>query len=255
MIRVGWDCDGPTPEPSWLEAVQRLAPRTDSGHDWLMLRWEPGDWWDPVERWVIWQMTPPSRTPRDTMMWLNGRSPRDFNYYDGVLQKFVNTRYPGTISFQQWQVWREHKAWGRPLWVVQGGGGGHKRYLNEAEQALMEMQGLPTDLPPGLLPYSTPDNRTWSKLRDMDVVIKYGDLLRLLGNPDRRALLDQRQMDTVREVAQQLSAWYTSTIESALDLTYTQASALNDFATSDQPPLDGEQVEADFVDSLVRAYT
>ena len=253
-IRFGWDCEGPTPEPSWIEELGRLAPRTEYGHDWLMLRWEPGDPWDPVERWMVWQMTPAPRVSKPMLDWLHGPNPRDFGYYDSVKRRFIS-RYEGMISYQQWDVFRQHKALGRPLWVVQGRGGGHKRRFSDLEGALLEARGKPGDAPaPGLLPYAEPDRRTWKRLHDMDLVIEYGDLLTKVSNPDIQAILDEREKTQLRKVAQELSQWLDDSMSEALDLTYSEASTLNSLADSDTPPLERDQVEPGFVDSLVEAY-
>ena len=255
MTRIGWDCEGPTPEPSWLEAIERLAPRTEYGHDWLLLRWEPGDWWDPVERWMIYQMQPLQRVSRDTLQWLWGRNPRDFGRYDRVKQRFVSS-YKGHISYQQWRIFQEHRAYARPFWVVQGGGGGHKRRYSDIEESILVARGLPPEAPPpGVMAYAEPDNRTWSKIRDLDMVLRYGDLLKHLGRPGAIEMLDRREVETVRQMAVELDKWLTLSVEESLDLSYSQASALNSVARSDVPPIDIPEAQEHFVESLVRAYT
>lgn len=250
-VTIGRDCNGPTPEPTWFEAVRQLAPRTEHGHDWLLLRWEPGDWWDPIERWLLYTMTPEERLPREFRMWLNGRNPRDFGYYDRVKQRFIST-YKGNINYQQWQLFRQYRCLARPWWIIQGYAGGHRREYTTGEKLAVELRGGDPDPPlAGTLPYAPPDNRTWEWVRSFDLVHKYGDILsKLLTKEGFAAALSRREKEVAVEVALQLSNWLDESVSASLDLTYRQASAIRSLAGEAKPALSGDDVNESFIETV-----
>lgn len=261
-VRVGHDWAGPTPDPSWQAALDEIAPRTPYGHDWLYLRWEPGEPWEPVERWIIWSMTPIWRVPalgiREA---LEGPNPRNFGHWDDVLGRFVRTRYL-PISRQQWEIYRETGCFARPLWVIQGAHGGHLRRFTDVQAAISEMHGGPDAPPaPGDLPYADFDRRVVEKLRHLDVVERFGDVLgAAMSDAAVAASLDRREREIAREMAEQMWGWLGSQVEAALDpgegdgLTRAQAEAVWERADPDAPVLDEDEEREQFMDTIVHAY-
>jgi len=132
----------------------------------------PGDLWEPVQRWVIYQMTPARYVPAMLMDALCGPNPRTLGYWDSVLHEFVTE---SLITLQQWQLFRETGCHASPLWILQGSYGGHKRRFSPAEAKSLKLRGFPGEAPPpGELPYATLDNRAieqlvrWDRLRRLD---------------------------------------------------------------------------------------
>lgn len=166
IFRWTWE-----PPASWQQRLDRLFPRS-ARWSWLKVVWMPGDRWEPVQRWVIYQMTPPQYVPEFLMDALQGPSPRTLGYYDEVLDEFVTDSH---ITLQQWQLYRETGCHGSPLWIIQGSYGGHKRRFAPSERKSLKLRGFPGETPaPGDLPYATMDNRAfeqlvrWDRLRRLD---------------------------------------------------------------------------------------
>lgn len=240
----------------WQPALDAIAPRTESGLGWLKLYWEPGEEWAPVGRWCVWEMMPVDRAPLDIASELRGPNPRNFGHFDRTLGRFVTSR-PSSISQAQWRVYRETGCYGRPIWVVQGSRGGHKRFWNGVEEnlSLMRTGGLVSDPPaPGDLPYAEPDQRTIEKLRGLDLVERFGALLHLLSNRDEvRASLDRREMAVAREMAEKLSGWLDDQVEEALTFTRAQEQAMWENASPDKPVPDYERGEEEFIEAVAEA--
>lgn len=255
-VRIGHDRIGPTPEPWWQEALDRIAPRTPYGHDWLYLRWEPGDPWDPIERWIVWTMTPLWRVPdlgiREA---LQGPNPRNFGHFDPTLGRFVRVKTL-PISRQQWEIYQETGYFARPLWIVQGKNGGHLRRFTDVQSAISRMNGGPEEPPaPGDLPYADFDLRVVEKLKHLDLVEKFGDVLAATSDSDFAAQLDRRERAMTEEMARQLWGWLGSQVEEALDpLTRAQANEIWDHADPDAPVPDFDRAEDEFVDAIVNTY-
>ncbi len=216
----------------WQPELDALAPRTSSGFAHLRLVWEPGEVWCPVERWMIYEMHPAHRAPFDLFEELKGPNPRDFGRYDAVLKRFIRTRSFG-ITMRQWLLYRETGFFGRPIWVVQGRYGGHKRWWSDVEANLSRMftDGVIEEPPtPGNLDYAEPDGRTLQKLRSMDLVHRYEDVLRHLGDDGEvpeaiRNSLDFREQAIATEMARQVWGWMDEQVEEALEENMTHAMA------------------------------
>lgn len=257
-----WNIDyaGPSIDPTWEEELNRIAPETPYGHDHLRIWWEPGDPWAVVERFVVWQLTPVWRVPdlgiREA---LDGPNPRAFGYYDQVLGRFVRKRYL-PISFQQWRLYRETGYYAQPLWVVQGRNAGHLRRWTEVQSTISQMNGGPPEPPvPGELPYAPFDMRVVEKLKYLDALQKYGDILEHLSSKPRLAeRLERRERETVTSMAEQMWNWLGSQIGGALDgddgITRKEAQLLWDHAERDVPPEDPDEIHETFVTGVASNY-
>lgn len=144
---------------------------------WLKLVYEEGYPWEPVERYMIYQMTPARLMTKGTLMeaileQLQDPDPPSAhgNYYDTVLEEFV--RNPDCyITERAWHMYRETGCWGRPYWVIQGEKGGHKRWFTTVEKQLLRLAKLPTEPPaPGDLPYAEWDDRVKKQLQILDML-------------------------------------------------------------------------------------
>jgi hypothetical protein len=176
--------DRPVP-PEWREELARLTP-PHQRISWLELVWESGDrpseafpGGAPVQRWVIYEVTPPEGVPgfkRDTLL---EEPPRSAGHHR-MRRYFLE--HGGALM--------------EPFWVIQGTRGGHKFHFSDAEQSILYLQDLPWEPPvPGSLPYAPFDSRVIEQIQKWDRLRKgYGDNVRLakkLG--DKQALQDMRR--------------------------------------------------------------
>jgi hypothetical protein len=181
-----------TPRPEWIQALRAVSPISDQ-HSWLYLAWEPGDPWDAIERWMLYQVWPWARTPASVRAELDGPDPRSTGHYCGPrsLCACEMERRPdlwvggqtALINQTEWRLSRElaalgHPGWARAWWVIQGEHGGHPRYYTPAEAALADLADLPSEPPvPGELAYAEPDARTWDAVQAADRVRQGAKLL------------------------------------------------------------------------------
>lgn len=243
----------------WQPELDRIAPRSERGHSHLQLLWEPGEEWAPVERWVIWECVTPDRAPLAGAIWLDleGPPPRLFGRYDTQLQRFVRARN-FLINQRQWEFYRETGFYGRPVWIVQGDRGGHKRNWGEVEQNLAMMAyGLqePPDPPaPGALRYAEPCERTIRLLAGLDMVRSFGNLLKYMShNEVLRDSLDRRERDVLQEMARQLWFWLGDQVEEAMTLTRDEANAIWDYADPEGEVPDYDAGIEDFIEEVAAA--
>lgn len=170
---------------------------------WLHCYWEPGFPWYPVGRWVIAEVTPrwvlakedefyESIGERDTAgatafselegpdPWLGGHWCADGHCScEKKLNRFAyrsgpdGQRIAPSITHRQWELYREIGGLAKPIWIVQGTRGGHKRFFNAFEQAILRIRRQPIEAPvPGDLPYAPPDERTLAALREAQRLAK-----------------------------------------------------------------------------------
>lgn len=171
---------------AWQATLDRVVPPMEGYVSHLRLVWEPGDAWDPVERWYLYDCTPrrvfeeaatkrrimgvPEYDNADAILIrdLDGPSPREDGYYDRVLGEFIHTR-ERECTLQQWRLWHQHGVYGIPWWVIQGTTGGHKRWFAQAEKKALKYAHLPDEPPaPGTLPYAPFDERVLEKVLAYD---------------------------------------------------------------------------------------
>lgn len=160
------------PEQSWQSRLWQIAPPSPHKAK-LVIWWEPGDTWEPVQRWVIYQVLPyqtyvkgklVAAVPPIIRKQLEGPHPRSSGFYSPVYERWVEGPAPG-ITKTAWEIARVHKGWARPYWVVQGDKGGHRYRSFPWERYLMKMGGGSGQLPmAGDLPYAEPDERTWDAI-------------------------------------------------------------------------------------------
>lgn len=241
----------------WQPELDRIAQPTDRGHSHLMLVWESGEEWAPVERWVIYEMMRPEQSYLDIWLDLDGPPPRSFGRYDTAKRRFVRTR-SSMISQHQWELYRETGRFGRPVWIVQGEKGGHKRNWTDVEQNLAMIHCNTTEemMPPapGDLCYAEPDQRTVTLLHGLDLVHRFGDLLRVLSNDEFvRNSLDRRDRDMAQEMARLTWAWLGDQVEESLTFTRDQANEVWDNADPDGALTDYDVEEDDFITEVAEA--
>lgn len=162
------------PDPSWQSRLWAIAPPTEHKAKFVIW-WEPGDAWEPVQRWIIYQVLPYSTirdkkeielVPEKVRDQLQGPHPRSGGEYSPVAQRWIKGPAP-LITKTAWEIHRVHRGWAKPYWVIQGDQGGHRYRLHSWESYLSKLVGGKTDTPaPGDLPYAEPDERTFRALAE-----------------------------------------------------------------------------------------
>ena len=191
----------------WAAHLAELSP-TDNITSYLRLIWEPGYPWEPVNRWMVYQMHRAHTVDALIREQLQHPLPpsKMGNYYDSVLGEFV--RNPDClITERAYWLYRETGCWGRPFWVIQGAHGGHKRWFSPSEKKSLKLAGLPTDpAAPGDLPYADFDNRVIAQLRAHDLLRdEEGSLLRM--RELSQGAMDARRENQERRFREQLVKW------------------------------------------------
>lgn len=202
-MQITLDREGPVPDPRWQEELDLIAP-PGGQLSWLHLYWEPGDTWEPINRWFIGQVIPRPSIPFLYLEWFEGPNPRSQGYFDKTLNEWISLAPP--ISKRQWEFYRETGCLLIPHWVVQGVEGGHKYRFNRVEQNILKLKGKdPTPWEPGDLPYSEPDTRTFRKLLEADLMRKFEYTTNYLENTTARLREDERTL--LVEMRERLWDW------------------------------------------------
>lgn len=222
------DYNGPNPEAAWQATLDAITP-PGGRLSWLRLVWVPGEPWEVVERFFIYQMIPIDRANEFVRDDLRGPNPRLRGRYDRVLGHFIPDP-KCNIDLTQWQLYQDTGAYGRPYWIVQGSGGGHKRTFNRMESAISRMNGGPAQ--PALagdLPYAKPDSRTFDKLAKHDIARSYSYLL------DRAeassAAFDLHDKNVMEQMRGQVWRWLESQVQDVVRDEKAGARALQDMAS------------------------
>lgn len=209
------------------QALREISP-VSTVHSWLEPRWFPMR--DPDRsRWVLYECVHESLIPadeQDIVSMLGGCPPSRM--------PDPNRRAVRLQFVDDWQcaMYRTHRVWARPCWVIQGPAGGHAVVYAEAEQQLLQLKGLPTDPPAvGELPYADFDQRTVRQLRQRNRLIQLGnnlDALKRSGSDaaiaaERDAHLKQYRAAYLAHLEAQMApcvdflAWYTSSAKTATE--------------------------------------
>lgn len=200
----------------WQADLDTLAPAADRRAR-LILRWEPGDVWQPVQRLLIWMCQDPRWV--NTEPWivaeLRKNSPRSNGHYCGIghcLCALKKNRWVGGVAKwvdrEAWRLYRDTGLYGTRWWTIQGHGGGH-RFLWEPDELaskLSQTNGGPADTPsPGDLPYAPFDHRVlWAvqqERRAADIVAG------LQSVADARATLSLEDKRRAQEAMNALMSW------------------------------------------------
>lgn len=200
----------------------------------LVLRWEAGDEWQPVQRWIIWQCQDPKTSPIPPFMLdaLNGPNPRSTGHYcapglNSVGKPYCACLIKGNkwvktanrfVDRQTWELYRDTGLYGRRWWVIQGKKGGH-RFLwdsEELESKLSALMGGPSQTPDaGDLAYAPFDQRVMDKIGQLDQVKTWTRTLDFAArNADH---LEAEQRDAAFHAREALWKWIDWGIEEAWD--------------------------------------
>jgi hypothetical protein len=197
-----------------LDEESRVAERKGR----LLIRWEAGEAWEPIQRFFLWQAVDPRHVeiepwirkalngphPRSTGHWCaSGVDPRTGARYCDCLLK--RNRWVGgatrLIDRATWEIHRETGLYATRWWVIQGDSGGH-RYRwgqDEPQVTIAQVKKLPTRPPyAGDLPYAPFDERVVQQIRK-----------------ERRAAFLLQQLEDAHSRADALTAEETQAAQSA----------------------------------------
>ena len=257
------------PDPSWVARLQGLRSMTDQ-QTGLVIAWEPGDPWQPVQRWMIYEVFPKVAIPPDVLAQLDGPHPRSTghpcfgtNEYGtwcqcpNPAQRWVDGP-AGAITKTSWLLYHRYGGWARPLWVVQGTKGGHKYRFTQWESRLSKAAGGPMQpKPPGDLIYAEPDDRTWEHIRfyaDPDLLKSYRGLVSYgMRRPGDLDINDQRACEFAAK--ELLKSFGLSVAEHADELEWALKRANFNTEHASSPEVDVEAGNAQTLSYLTETMT
>ena len=173
------------PDPAWQADLERIAPKSDKAN-WLEIVWYPGEPYEPVQRWVLYEVMPLlDRVPEGFLEDIKGPDPKVDGYWkkdddidpvlatkktlDGTPMRWHSNSVHSHIA---WKLFRKlgEKAYPLLTWIIQGSKGGHLWQLGQTELGILEGHGIQgADTPcPGELPYADYDPRVSAKLAERD---------------------------------------------------------------------------------------
>lgn len=188
-----------TPDPRWQQLLDESFPaHTNVGR--LVVAWEAGDRWQPIHRWVVYQVQPWHLMDQFSRDILNGPHPRTgadavpeevegttdagdvhraalrgvtLQVGEPIIRYRVNGPHFRGIDRQRWELHHQLKAQGivglpRRFWVVQGPDGGQPFKLSQSEESLWQAEGR-MHYAAGDLSYAEFDVRTIRAMESYDL--------------------------------------------------------------------------------------
>ena len=224
----------PETERAWQRELDRIIQPSDQLSR-LVVRWESGDRWSPIQRFIIWQCLDPVTSTITTpdgvipgvpdwiMRELQGPNPRATGHYcaPGWCRCLMKAnRYVGgkarAIDLATWQLYRDTGLYGRRWWTVQGTKGGHRFVWDpeELEAKLSQLMGGPSQTPdPGALPYAPLDDRVFTRIGMLDQVRTWTRTLEFAARNAED--LERHQITEAVQARDALWKWIDTGIEEA----------------------------------------
>lgn len=181
---------------AWQQELDAICPPSPNLPQFY-LRWEAGEAWQPLGRWVIWNLQPRRIThDPNRSAWYDaiiaeceGPHPRSTGHHCAPNQCACEIKTgawrdgaTSLIDRDTWEVYRETGRYGRRWWVIQGAAGGHRYRLAPWERRIWHTVTGQQDVPSiGDLPYAPWDNRVKRHLLGLEQtmrwlsVVKYGE--------------------------------------------------------------------------------
>lgn len=195
------DVSVPFPE-DWMQKLREVSPVSETT-SWLLPYY-----YRAAERWVLYDALPARLIPdTDDVALGNLITGADFH-------KIMNGPRPSEredhkdvsvwpISDVQHEMYRLHKVYARPFWVLQGDAGGHQVAFTPQQAAYLVAIGKP-DRPPtiGSLPACPLDNRVLSQLHALNRLHQMEDSIERLRKSGSREWADAEQARMDRDIRQ-----------------------------------------------------
>jgi hypothetical protein len=255
-VKVGLEYDRPVPE-AWERAVWAVAPPSNF-LSWLKIVWEPGDAWEPIERWMIYQMRPRRLIRPEVLAELQGPSPRSTGHYCAPGYCMCAMKRNGwrggaakLIDYMQWKLFQQTGCLGSRWWCIQGDQGGHRHRLDKIEAKVSRLHNGPSDTPaPGDLPYADFDLRTFRKIAELDRVRMWKGVTDYVDR--NHATMNAEERDEGERAQWAMWSWLESQVKQTVDkIGKSGANALRDAAPrhlgKPVAPTDEEAIQQDFI--------
>lgn len=202
---------------AWNVGLCSVVPKLEQ-LPYLYLRWEPGDIWQPVQRFVIWELLPHAATPDHIWTALKGPHPRSSGHYDLQQKRWVGgPQSARMIDRGTWEVFQETGRWGIRWWVVQGKTGGHPINMPWMVRRVKKIMGDPlAELPKmGDLDYCEPGQGLFDRLASYD---KYRAWRSQTAWTDRDMKdVTQEERESGEVAAAKMTAWWDDMVSGVLD--------------------------------------
>lgn len=221
----GYCPDDRTPPPEWQDRLTRLFPVSDTITG-LYLRWEKGNPWEPINRWMVDQIYPIHAIDEQIRKELLGDSPRTHGHYCAEGWCLCPQKYDGwrggrvsCIDQQQWEAYRITGCYHVRYWAIQGANGGHKYRLNTQEAKIAHIKTGRNSTPAlGDLPYAEFSEQTLDKLVERDRVRMYANVAAWGSDSETRGkVLDEEDRAGVLEANELLWNWLESQVKQTVD--------------------------------------
>lgn len=219
----------------WQRELEAIVPRSDR-IPWLQLAWMPGLFYEPISRFVIYEMVPivtlPSgdcNIPPDRLHDIRGPSPRERGKWvsdPDIPEHLGGKRWHSESmhSLLQWQLFHESGGTLYPLlfWIIQGDQGGHVWRLDSVTRNFrLSLDGA--DVPdPGELPYAPWDNRVAEQMGRFDRLRKWHAMMttpftdRQLNKTAAGLWIDKETWNLEQEYAKEMLRFLDTQIEEAV---------------------------------------
>ena len=186
---------------AWEQKLREISPKSDA------TSWLYGAWLHHASRWVLYECLPYPLIPEGKRVQLMGTP-----YWE--MPKHLRAGRKQAVSAFQWEMYRKHKVWARPFWVLQGTDGGTPAKYTEVEEAILQAQGKDTEPPPaGDLPFAPFDERAERAIRKRDRLTQMQhriEKLRASGNTDA---LKAETVLAEEMFRKEFWAWWTETLQ------------------------------------------
>jgi len=246
-----------TPDPAWQADLDRIAP-TGGRANWLKIAWMPGETYEPVQRWVIYEVITQLHTvPPDFLADIRGPDPRTIGFWGRDKgESFDRWHSDSLVSHAQWKLFNETGGYPNLTWIIQGDRGGHLYKLGPTEISALEEAGgdLGTDTPlPGDLPYADYDKRVASKLAERDRLRRWRRGMswdeRGMTKTEAGLLVRRERREVEMEYNMRTLEWLNGQIDDAMsDLSRGNAPNVSDFSHVEPVRVDEDEAMRAFVE-------
>lgn len=181
----------------WMQRLREISPVTEQ-HSWLLPYW-----YRAGERWVLYDVMPraqlpdddtpiaPGMTGKELLERLEGPAPRDREGWD----------WCPYVSDVQHEMYRVHRVYARPFWVLQGHTGGHQVAFTPYQQNVCLAKRIDPKAPAiGSMPACPFDERVVTQLQRLNRIHQMDGSLERMRKSGTAEGADQATAEHEREI-------------------------------------------------------